>query len=177
MGWGDIRTQLVYLPVGELAQVRWLREQELWTPMRGRATRSAATHDRATLRSLGFDWRTRHAAAQEAETHLARHWSAVLDVAERLAAAGRISGDEVCDVMNQHLIRRKQWTPSETIKLLGAPVPAGPTTPGRPGAGGRAGSSRPSGTDEDPAVRDRWTGRRRSSWEAGWHQPLGATGS
>ncbi|MFF9074520.1 hypothetical protein OIU91_41080 (plasmid) [Streptomyces sp. NBC_01456] len=103
VSWGDIRTQLVYLPGGELAQMRWLHEQRLWTAMRGRATRNAALHDHAALRSLGFDWRARHAAAQEADAHLARHWSAVLDVAGRLAAAGRISGDEVCEVMNHHL--------------------------------------------------------------------------
>ncbi|MFI6281591.1 hypothetical protein [Streptomyces sp. NPDC050988] len=71
--WGEIHTQLVNLPGGELAQVRCLREQGLWTPMHGRATRNAAAHDRTAMRSLGFDWRTRHAAAQEAETHLARH--------------------------------------------------------------------------------------------------------
>jgi hypothetical protein len=103
VGWGEVRTQLVFLPGGELAQLRWLREQGLWTPMRGRATRNAAHHDRAALRSLGFDWRARHTAAQETEEHLARHWPAVLDVAGRLATAGRISGDTVYEVMNHHL--------------------------------------------------------------------------
>jgi hypothetical protein len=118
VGWGEVRTQLVFLPGGELAQLRWLREQGLWTPIRGRATRNAAHHDRAALRSLGFDWRARHAAAQEAEAHLARHWPAVLDVAGRLAAAGRISGATVCDVMNDHL-RNRARALSETATLPG----------------------------------------------------------
>ncbi|MFF4403569.1 hypothetical protein [Streptomyces sp. NPDC001404] len=121
VGWGDTRTQLVYLPAGELAQVRWLREQGLWTPLRGRATRNAALHDHAALASLGFDWRTRHTASLEAESHLARHWPAVVELAAVLSTTGRITGDAVCAVMNYHLRTRGEFTTADEIMLLGAP--------------------------------------------------------
>ena len=122
VGWGAVRTQLAFLPAGELAQIRWLREKNLWTPMRGRSTRNAAMHDRAASAALGFSWRARHTATLEAESHPGRHWLAVLQLAHLLSTTGRIRGEMVCAVMNLHLRLRGDTTGTNEIMLLGPPT-------------------------------------------------------
>lgn len=93
-------TRLVLLHGGLLAQDRWMRERGLWTADRYRAARSGARHDFAAIEELGAD-HSAVSAARELSGHLlARHWPVVLTAAEHLYATGRITGTQLCDMLN-----------------------------------------------------------------------------
>lgn len=95
---------LTMLAAGEQAEQRWLQEAGLWTPARSWAVERGALDDVAKaieklreqhpgLVDDGYRqlfWRYRdHAAAL-----LDAHWNRVLNVAERLAVSGYLTGDE-----------------------------------------------------------------------------------
>ncbi|MFE0775425.1 hypothetical protein [Streptomyces sp. NPDC058861] len=94
------RTQLIYLHGGLLAQERWMREARLWTPGRSLGTREAARHDFAAMEELTSDESSIRAAHDESHTLVTRHWQGIMEAARRLSTEGRITGQEICDLLN-----------------------------------------------------------------------------
>lgn len=96
------RTRLVFLHGGLLAQEQWLRETELWTPERSRAARSGARHDFAAIQELGADEASIRKACDDSRELIGLHWRGILEAARLLCDSGRITGQEICDVLNTH---------------------------------------------------------------------------
>ncbi|MFF8431069.1 hypothetical protein ACF07Y_39230 [Streptomyces sp. NPDC016566] len=103
------RSQYVtMLAAGEQADLRWLREQGLWTPDRAWAAEMAALDDREKaipvvkdlvptdhrLEAIATYWGFSDAAAAE----LDGCWQQVIAVATSLDSAGRLSGDEAAAI-------------------------------------------------------------------------------
>jgi hypothetical protein len=103
VGWNDQLTHLVLLHGGLLAQQRWMREKGLWSVRRDRAARNGAGHDYAIIKAIGASTAEVDAAAELSSKLLNRHWAGLLVAAERLALTGHLSGDDLCDILNQHL--------------------------------------------------------------------------
>lgn len=96
-------TRLVLLHGGLLAQDRWMNEQGLWTDDRYRAARSGARHDFAAMEELGADDAAVSSAREESRILLARYWPAVLKAADHLSATGRITGEQLHELLLGHL--------------------------------------------------------------------------
>ncbi|WP_435057649.1 hypothetical protein [Streptomyces sp. bgisy060] len=97
------RTQLIFLHGGLLAQEQWMREMELWTPERSRAARSGARHDFAAMEQLSADESLIRKACDDSRELLVRHWRGIVEAAQLLCDSGRITGQEICDVLNKHV--------------------------------------------------------------------------
>ncbi|MFM9452245.1 hypothetical protein [Streptomyces europaeiscabiei] len=96
------RTQLIFLHGGLLAQEQWMREMELWTPERSAAARSGAGHDFAAMKQLAAAESSIRKAFDDSRELVVRHWRGILEAARLLCDSGRITGQEICDVLNKH---------------------------------------------------------------------------
>ncbi|MFF2123526.1 OB-fold nucleic acid binding domain-containing protein [Kitasatospora sp. NPDC058184] len=98
------RALAAYCGAGERAADRWLRENGLWTPVRGVAVELEAAGDRRTYREhhpdvsfggTGPDYRGVHDAA---DAVLDRYWPAVRAVAAALVEHRRLDGDAIATI-------------------------------------------------------------------------------
>lgn len=96
------RTQLIFLHGGLLAQERWMRETDLWTSERSRAARSGARHDFVAIERLAADEALIRAAGNDSCVLVGLHWRGIVAAAQLLCDTGRITGQEICDVLNKH---------------------------------------------------------------------------
>jgi hypothetical protein len=100
--WNSAAAHLALLYGGVLVQQRWLHEQQLWSPLRESAIQALARHDYAALMATGA---TAAELGQARKTALAlrdRHWPAIVATAALLDQSGRVTGDELDEVLRQH---------------------------------------------------------------------------
>ncbi|MFD9771618.1 hypothetical protein ACFWXE_15055 [[Kitasatospora] papulosa] len=95
-------TQLIFLHGGLLAQEQWMRETRLWTPERTLAARSGARHDFAAMEQLATDESSVRKACDESRKLMLRYWRGITEAAQLLCDTGRITGQEICDLLNRY---------------------------------------------------------------------------
>ncbi|MFH9697386.1 hypothetical protein [Streptomyces globisporus] len=96
------RTQLIFLHGGLLAQEQWMSETGLWTPERSWAARSGARHDFAAIQKLAAHESTVRKAYDDSREVVVLNCRGIVEAAQLLCDAGRITGQEICDLLNKY---------------------------------------------------------------------------